>query len=84
VTDADCFRPLGKDRTPRYRIGQKVRCQIHRESAQALVHHWGGGQGAVTRWRQALGVGRTEGTFRLQHEHAWSRLLQRDRQRPPR
>jgi hypothetical protein len=28
VTDADRFRLLGKYRTPRYRIGQKVRCQV--------------------------------------------------------
>jgi hypothetical protein len=28
VTDADRFRLLGKYRTPRYRVGQKVRCQV--------------------------------------------------------
>src|SRR5262249_52476883 len=28
VTYADRFRLLGKYRTPRYRIGQKVRCQV--------------------------------------------------------
>jgi hypothetical protein len=112
VTDADRFRLLSKYRTPRYRIGQKVRCQVRGkvvivalsaapipwplcqasgwlvpvvyrglaralrlESAQAIVHHWGVGQDAVTRWRKALGVGRTEGTFRLQYEHAVAQAI---------
>jgi hypothetical protein len=112
VTDAARFRLLGKYRTPRHRIGQKVRCQvrgkvvivalsdapipwplckrrkwlvpvvyqglaraIRLESAQAIVHHWGVGQASVTRWRKALGVGRTEGTYLLQCEHAWRRPL---------
>jgi hypothetical protein len=112
VTDADRFRLLGKYRTSRYRIGQKVCCQVRGkvvivalsdapipwplceaggrlvpvvyqglvralrlESAQAIVHHWGVGQVSVTRWRKALGVGRTEGTYLLQCEHAWRRPL---------
>jgi hypothetical protein len=29
--DADCFRLLGKYRTPRFRIGQRVRCLVHGE-----------------------------------------------------
>jgi hypothetical protein len=121
VNHANRFRLLGKYRTPRYRIGQKVRCQVRGlvvivalsdaplpwplckrrnrlvpvvyqglaralrlESVQAIVHHWGVGQGSVTRWRKALGVGRTEGTFLLQHEHPWMRLSQRDGPRPTR
>jgi hypothetical protein len=29
VTGADRFRLLGKYQTPRCRVGQKVRCQVH-------------------------------------------------------
>jgi hypothetical protein len=43
---------------------------LRRESAQAIGHHWGAGIWSVWQWRKALGVRRTEGTFRLQHEHA--------------
>jgi hypothetical protein len=44
---------------------------VRRESNQAVAHWWGVGQGVVSRWRKALGVGRkTIGSHQLRMRYA--------------
>jgi hypothetical protein len=31
MEDTECFRLLGKYRTPRFRVGQRVRCEVRGE-----------------------------------------------------
>jgi hypothetical protein len=84
VNDRDRFRLLGTYRTPRFRYGKTVWCEvrgeveckdlaraIRRESEVAVAHHWGVGRLTVWTWRKALGVGATtEGTSKLRSDCA--------------
>jgi hypothetical protein len=61
-----CKRLQGKGR-PALLVDEELARAIRSESAAALRHWWGVGVKLVWRWRQALGVGRTDnpGSARL-------------------
>ena len=53
-------------------VDEELARAVRHESAAAVMHWWGASVGAVCRWRNALGVNRTdnEGTARLMHAAA--------------
>jgi len=74
MEDATRLRLLGKYRTPRFRIGQRVSCKVRgqvvitgmtdapipcrQELNQAVASWWGIDPQTVTKWRRRLGVER--------------------------